>query len=157
MPQLCQDESSSSDPRQFLCVRVGGGVLKLAIQIVAAVSAPGPLAQIPGAPPWLCGLMAHRGRLLTLVDAGLAFGQGRSTRKWVVILRGVGVDTSLAVDSILELSRDSGTDEAAHYANKPQLIDGSRLRSLRAFNIGIMGWSMPSCDELDTQSTKVCS
>jgi chemotaxis signal transduction protein len=91
----------SADPGALsLVVQAGGLRLALPFGAVAEVShrVPGPPVPVPGSAPWLIGLIAWRGRLLTLVDAGRLFGEAPSRGGALVLLKGLPVETALAVD-----------------------------------------------------------
>jgi hypothetical protein len=81
-----------------LCAVAGGRRLAFAFDVVAAIGAPGAIVAVPGAQPWLAGLTVWRGRLHTLIDAGLLFGNHRSPGQGLIVLKDLGIDTALAVD-----------------------------------------------------------
>jgi chemotaxis signal transduction protein len=125
-------ESKSTDLDEWalklLHIRAGDRRMAIPIELVAEVGTRGPVAEVPYGAAWLHGLVQWRGRLLTLVDAGLLFGLRRSRSTKLVVLRNLEVDTSLAVDQIL------GTEEPDEPAEL--VLDAERLRCHPAFQLG---------------------
>jgi chemotaxis signal transduction protein len=70
------------------------------VDVVEAVDVSRAVVPVPGGEPWLLGLTVWRGRLHTLVDAGLLFAGRPSKAEGLVILKGLGIDTALAVDAL---------------------------------------------------------
>ena len=85
----------------WLLTLVGGRRLVIDLDLVAAVDAVGPVARLPGPPSALRGVTQWRGRLLTLLDAGRLFGGAPCAGRQMVVLRGLAVETALAVDEIV--------------------------------------------------------
>ena len=62
------------------------------------------MASLPGAPPWLVGLVVHKGEAMPLVDPAVLLGdapqaEGRA-RARVFIARGAGFPLALAADDV---------------------------------------------------------
>jgi hypothetical protein len=83
-----------------LSATAGGVRLAFAMDAVEAVGVPSTIVPVPGAEPWLRGLTVWRGRLHTLVDAGLLFGDRPADAAGFIVLKGLGIDTALAVDAL---------------------------------------------------------
>jgi chemotaxis signal transduction protein len=84
-----------------LHVRAGGRRLALPFEVTSGVGPVVPWVRVPRCAPWLLGLIQWRGGLLTLVDAGVLFGERPCRPTRLVVLRGLKVDVALAVDEIL--------------------------------------------------------
>jgi chemotaxis signal transduction protein len=97
------DSTTRADTPGSACllVEAGGKRLACAFPAVLEIGRIDQLSPVPGGSPWLLGLIQWRGRLLTVVDAGRLFGYEPSHGGWLVVLRGLHVDTALAVDGIL--------------------------------------------------------
>jgi chemotaxis signal transduction protein len=111
-----------------LHVRAGDRRIAIPIEVVSEVGTPSPAVEVPHGAEWLHGLVQWRGRLLTLVDAGLLFGLRRSRAAKLVVMRNLNVETALAVDRIIGTEFD---DESAEI-----VLDVDRLRSHAAFQPG---------------------
>src|SRR6188472_4246927 len=72
--------------------RAGGVVLSIDSRCLADYGTPGARTPVPGAAPWLQGLVQWRGRLLTVVDAGLVFGSGPVRGASILVLRGLACE-----------------------------------------------------------------
>jgi hypothetical protein len=120
--------SDTDPPPARLHVTAGGIRIELGPDVVTEVLATGRIVRVPGSGPvWLAGLAAWRGRVVTLIDAGRVFGTGPAHGPWMVVLKGLPVDTALVVDGeprlagaedVADLVLDRGT-LAAHAALQP--------------------------------------
>ncbi len=61
------------------------------------------LTPLPGAPPWIAGLAALRGRARCVVDLGLALGMARSEAALALLVSQGGGLTAFAVDELVAL------------------------------------------------------
>jgi chemotaxis signal transduction protein len=113
---------------KVLLVRAGDRLIAMPIEVVSEVGTPGPTVEVPHGAEWLHGLVQWRGRLLTLVDAGLLFGLRRSRAAKLVVMRNLNVETALAVDQIIGTPHSSESAEV--------VLDAERLRSHAAFQPG---------------------
>ena len=60
-----------------------------------------PLARLPGAPAWVCGIMNLRGTLLTVVDLSVRLGgQPEGPPRIVVVVEGAGKRFGIGVESV---------------------------------------------------------
>jgi hypothetical protein len=111
------------------CLRVRAGDVELSIdcRCLLEYGVPGGRTPVPGAAPWLLGLAQWRGRLLTVVDAGLLFGNAPVRGASVLVMRGLACETALAVDEVLE----SGTEPS-----KQLHLDAAALAAHPAFQPG---------------------
>ena len=100
-------------PNHGRLLAIAGGLrLAVAFDVVGAVGTPGSIVAVPGAQSWLRGLTVWRGRLHTVIDAGLLFGQAPATAASLIVLKGLGIDVALAVD---ELPRPCPEEEPADF------------------------------------------
>jgi hypothetical protein len=83
-----------------LLATAGGLRLIIDLDAAEAVGTPGAIVAVPGAQPWLRGLTVWRGRLHTVVDAGLLFGRAPAAAAGLIVLKGLGLDVALAVDDL---------------------------------------------------------
>lgn len=83
-----------------LLAAAGGLRIAFSLDAVEAVVMPGSVVAVPGCQPWLRGLTVCRGRLHTLIDAGLLFGHGPALAGRFIVLKGLGIDVALAVDDL---------------------------------------------------------
>jgi len=110
-----------------LLVEAGGRRLACAFSAVQEVGRVDHLTAVPGGSAWLLGMIQWRGRLLTVLDAGRLFGYRPCQARWLVVLRGLRVDTALIVDAIVGTEDPDGTADlvldaealAAHPALQP--------------------------------------
>jgi len=101
--------------------------MAFAVDVIEAVDVAGPVVAVPGAEPWLRGLTVWHGRLHTSVDAGLLFGSGPTAGAGLIVLKGLGIDTALAVDELPRPIREGESADreigletlAAHPAFQP--------------------------------------
>ncbi len=102
MGQSSDVADADGPPAPLLQLRAGGCQIALSCRLARAVEqAAVPRALVPGAAPWLLGLIQWQGGLLTLVDAGRLFGSRPCLDGRFVVLKGLDVDVALAVDEIL--------------------------------------------------------
>lgn len=86
----------------------GGVRLAIAHDVIAAVGTPGAIVTVPHAEPWLRGLTVWAGRLRTLIDAGRLFGSQASGTGGLIVLKGLAIDTALAVDALPRATLEPG-------------------------------------------------
>lgn len=97
-------DGKPDEARQPRLLALAGGIrLALDPEVLSEWCDLGPQVAVPGAAPWCLGLVQWRGRLLTLLDAGLLFGRESSRGRHQLVLRGLEVETALAVDEVLDL------------------------------------------------------
>lgn len=82
----------------WLRVRVGDGLQRVPLALVRAVIPMPPVTRVPGAPPFLRGLIAWRGRVLPVVSVA-AVSEVASAACAVVAYAGETV-VALAVDAV---------------------------------------------------------
>ena len=131
---------SETDPYlPRLLLTAGGCRFELEHDALAEVLRIGRILPVPGAAPWLAGLAAWRGRIVTLVDGGALFGRGPSKGCWMVILKGLPVDAALLVDG---LPRLAGGDAPPEF-----VLDREGLSALDALQPGAARPRLPSGPE----------
>jgi len=102
--------------------------LAISHDVIEAVGTPGAIVAVPGAEPWLRGLTVWGGRLRTLIDAGLLFGGKAAGPGGLVVLKGLSIDTALAVDALPRTSLEAGPP--------PRELDLALLLAHAAFQPG---------------------
>ena len=117
------------------------------------VGAPGMLARVPGARPWVAGLTSLRGQLLTVVDmkaflGGGATRLGRDSRILVINHRELG--TGLLVDEVLGFRR---FPEMARTEPPPEEALRCRRYLAGAFSEGDARWPVFSLAALAESPT----
>lgn len=95
------DPTAPAPASAVLHVRAGGRRLALPYEVTSGVGPAVPCVRVPRCAPWLLGLIQWRGGLLTLLDAGVLFGERPCRPTRLVVLRNLKVDAALAVDEIL--------------------------------------------------------
>jgi chemotaxis signal transduction protein len=106
-------------------------VLSIDLRSLAEYGTPGARTPVPGAAPWLLGLVQWRGRLLTVVDAGQVFGSAPVRGASILVLRGLACEMALAVDQVLDNSSEIAADlhlDAAVLAAHPAFQPGAAGR-----------------------------
>jgi hypothetical protein len=114
-----------------MLVRAGGVVLSIDLRSLAEYGTPGARTPVPGAAPWLLGLVQWHGRLLTVVDAGRLFGSAPVRGASILVLRGLACEMALAVDQALEPGSEVAADvhlDAATFAAHPAFQPGAAGR-----------------------------
>lgn len=103
--------------RQVVLVGLGEEHFGIAIEEVAELALCPPISPVPGTPDHLLGLAYHRGDLLRLVDLRplCALPRSDAPRDYVVVLRGPGMTTGLAVDRIEGVIELEPGDEAGRH------------------------------------------
>jgi chemotaxis signal transduction protein len=87
---------------RWLLVRCADRDVALALDQVREIIEPVPVTRLPGAGPEVHGLIGHRGRAVTTLDLGVAFGAARPVgpdHRLILIERGARM-VALAVDGI---------------------------------------------------------
>jgi chemotaxis signal transduction protein len=112
--------SSDNDPSlPRLLLTAGNRRFELEHDALAEVIQAGRIVAVPGGAPWLAGLAAWRGRIVTLVDAGTLFGSCPSQGPWMVVVKGLPVKVALLVDGVPRLA---GGDQPGDF-----VLDRERL------------------------------
>lgn len=133
MPRAIESTNPADTPgASCLLVEAGGRHLACAFPVVLEVGRTDQVTPVPGGSPWLVGMIQWRGRLLTALDAGRLFGYRPCQARWLVVLRGLRVDTALIVDAIVGTEDPNGTADlvldaealAAHPALQPGAAAG---------------------------------
>lgn len=87
--------------RRLLRFRAAGTACACDLGAVQEIVRGRPIARLPGAPPWVCGIMNLRGTLLTVVDLSVRLG-GKSDGlpRIVVVAEGAGKRLGIGVESV---------------------------------------------------------
>lgn len=107
-------EVEGGSGRMLLRVVVGGGEVALPAEEIVEVLTAAPLAQVPGAPLVVAGVVNRRGAMLTVIDLGEALGQepaAADPEHRVVVVRFGGREVGIAVRDVLRLVEDAGGEE----------------------------------------------
>ncbi len=92
--------------------RLGEHTLALPLMAVASVERPGRFTQLPFAAPWLRGVTAVRGAVVSVVDLGRFAGgnaAGLTPGARLLVTRGAGVAAALLVDAVTRITKPAGT------------------------------------------------
>jgi chemotaxis signal transduction protein len=119
--------------RRLVC-EVGGHLFAIDIaQVREAVERPGAAAPLPGAPPWVLGLVNVRGLVLPVVDLGGWLGLGRAGDgpDPVCLLLEAGGRRLGALVSRLEGIEDGGAEDAADGISE-EMLEALGVRRFRA-------------------------
>jgi purine-binding chemotaxis protein CheW len=77
---------------------------------VSAILRVTPLTDLPHAPPHLCGVLSHQGRIVAVVDIAILDGKEPvSGAKRILIIDGAGLDAGIRVSDVIELARVDAT------------------------------------------------
>lgn len=123
--------SETAASRPHLILTAGGRRFALDLDVVEEVRRHGRVLPVPGAAAWLTGMVACRGRVLSLADAGALFGAGNATGDWMVVLKGLSVNAALRVDGSPRLPDTNSSPEFT--------IDLAALAGHEAFQFGAAG------------------
>lgn len=115
-PPQAPPETGSDAERKLLLVALSDAVVALPAESLVEVLPARPYARLPGAPSSVVGLVNRRGRMLTVIDLGVALGEDPSStaeEHRVVVVASGGRELGLAVKDVLQITRDwwSGADE----------------------------------------------
>jgi chemotaxis signal transduction protein len=89
-------------------LRVGSGAFAVESGLVQEVVRTPPITPLPGAPPFLVGVAAHRGDVLAIVDMARLLGRGdtrQGDRSRMAIARSEGMVVGLLADEVLGLAK----------------------------------------------------
>lgn len=90
-------------PESHLLFHLGAHTLALPLLTVSSVERPGRFTQLPFAVPWMRGVTAVRGAVVSVVDLGRFAGgdpAGLSPGARLLVTRGAGVTAALLVDGV---------------------------------------------------------
>ncbi len=94
-----------------LVVRVGDQRWVIPVALVVEVLRTARVMRLPGVDPWVRGVVNHRGRILTVADAGRALGLMAEAGDGgdLVVVDAGGHRFAVAVDAVVELSAEART------------------------------------------------
>lgn len=105
--------------RRLLRFQAAGTPCACDLEVVREIVRVRPLARLPGAAPWVRGIMNLRGTMLTVVDLSLRLGgETRKLPRLVLVVEGAGKRFGLGVESV------QGVADVAEEALEP--IDAQR-------------------------------
>jgi chemotaxis signal transduction protein len=110
-----QDEAEDAH-RRLLLVSLQDAVVALPAEAVGEILPARPYASVPGAPAAVAGLVNRRGRILTVVDLGLALAMAPTAsddEHRVVVVSWQGREVGLAVRDVLQITSEWWNGEAA--------------------------------------------
>ena len=84
--------------QEYLVFEVGSAKLGIPLSLVEEVVPAGQITPLPKAPPFLLGLSAVRGKVMSVIDASLRYNLGPSLKTHFVVCRVRGNLTAVAVD-----------------------------------------------------------
>ena len=118
-PSLLREALARADPaspallprdaeREVFRVRVGGTTFAVEAGLIQEVVRVPPITPLPGAPPFLVGVAAHRGDVVAIVDIARLIGRGETRvgeRSRMALSRSDGMTVALLAEEILGLAR----------------------------------------------------
>jgi purine-binding chemotaxis protein CheW len=93
---------------ELFCVQMNGERYALEAALVHEVVRLPPLTPLPGMPPFLLGVCAHRGEVLPVIDLAKLMGRGESrshNRSRIAVTRVDGMVVAFLTDSVEGLTR----------------------------------------------------
>ncbi|HET7583424.1 MAG TPA: chemotaxis protein CheW [Gemmatimonadaceae bacterium] len=101
--------------RRIVVFRVDGRSYALEIDTVSEIIPWRKATRLPGAPPWVAGLINVRGSILTVIDLGVRLGGQPTGHEFASVLMAdyEGKRVGLAVDEVLDVHDMSTETEAA--------------------------------------------
>ncbi len=154
--------------RRLLLVSLQDAVVALPADPVVEILPARPYAVLPGAPAAVAGLMNRRGRMLTVVDLGVALHGASTTHDdehRVVVVSWEGKELGLAVKDVLQIttawwdgdSSDEAEGEPVEPATERSPDDGGddqlRVVELDAVLAPLFGGDGREAEEPDSEKT----
>lgn len=141
-----RSEDAACQGRLFLVFRIGQQRFALDTHEVAEVLPRLPLKPIARTPEWVCGVLAHRGALVPVIDVGaLSFGQAApprtSTRLVLVHYRADPARPELLLGLVLEQASNTLRCDPAEF--RPYGVDNRDapyLGPVREDSEGLLQW-----------------
>ena len=131
-PPAPADLSSTEEEvpqRRLLLVSIPDDVIALPAEPVVEVITSRPYARLPGAAERVAGLVNRRGRLLTVVDLGVALGKGSAAADpdhRIVVVAFRGREVGIAVKDVLQFTVDWWSQSADAAPEVPAAEGGER-------------------------------
>jgi chemotaxis signal transduction protein len=119
--QALQVEHLEPAETQIL-VRLGSYSLAVPLRAIQAVERPRRFTAVPFAAPWLAGVTAVDGNVVSVVDLGAFAGMGRAGRSpgaRLLVTRAAGVTAALLVDGVTKLAATPAAREAVPARDGP--------------------------------------
>jgi purine-binding chemotaxis protein CheW len=103
------DSAAAAEPDlELFCMDMGGERFAVEATLVHEVVRLPPVTPLPGAPPFLLGVCAHRGEVLPVVDLPRLMGRGEAritVRTRIAVVRFEGMVVALLTDQVEGLTR----------------------------------------------------
>jgi purine-binding chemotaxis protein CheW len=99
-------------PDSHVIFRLGAHTLAVPLEAVASVERPGRVTQVPFAAPWLRGVTAVRGAIVSVIDLGRFAGSepaGLSPGARLLVTRGASATAALLVDGVNRIGAATAT------------------------------------------------
>ena len=115
-PHEAPAEEAEGSHRRLLLIALRDSVVALPADSVVEVLPARPFARVPGAVPAVAGVVNRRGRMLTVVDLGLALGEHSTSTDEahrVVVIGWRGLEIGLAVVDVLQITSEWWTESPA--------------------------------------------
>jgi len=103
------DQAAAAEPElELFCVEMAGERFAVEAALVHEVVRLPPVTPLPGAPPFLLGVAAHRGEVLPVVDLARLMARGEARvhgRSRVAVVRMEGMVVALLADQVEGLTK----------------------------------------------------
>jgi purine-binding chemotaxis protein CheW len=97
-------DSSDIAPRQLLLFKLANRIGAIELEIVREILPPSPATRLPGAPPYVRGLINVRGTVITVIDlVARLFDRPARPDGPVMLLEHQGKVVGVAVDEVIEV------------------------------------------------------
>lgn len=131
-------EDEGDAHRRLLLVALPDSVVALPADVIVEILPARPYAVLPGADSAVAGVVNQRGRILTVVDLGLALGErsvAADAEHRVVVVAWQGRELGLAVNDVLQIASDWWTDSSDEVVD----YDGEEMAAARPSEDGESG------------------
>ncbi len=113
------DDDDNVSSSTFLTFRIGGAEYALPVLLVTEIVRLPTWHPLPDVPPYVCGVVNLRGRVVPIMDLHMRFGLGahHATKHTVVVVVDVdGAATGLVVDGVTDVAEFVDIDDNAAVA-----------------------------------------
>lgn len=125
------EESADPAAPRYLITRVGGQRVAWGMTAVREIIPSRAVTRLPGAPPWVLGLLNLRGSVVTVVDLADRMGLGLGAGQSVIVIESGGKTIGVRVDAVesVALAEDARVDAVEPARSAEGLVAGMvRLR-----------------------------
>lgn len=98
--------TQQSGSLQMSCFYVGSALCGIDIRVIQEMNKQMEMTRVPGAPPYVLGIMNLRGRIVTIIDLGKKLGLGESKKteqSRIIIVNSREENIGLLVDRIADV------------------------------------------------------